>query len=224
MKKQDRAIRTRHALIRSAAELFEQRGYTQARLSEISSGAGVSSGALHFHFPNKTAIADAVEHDAGRILRRAARKAYENQPHPIQILVDVSHVVAQLLRQDVVVRAGFRLNCDDPLRTGSSLRQEWQGCVQQLLARAAGDGSLRGGLPQRDLVMSLVAATTGFEVLGRENDEWLSRRSLTRYWQLLLPALTGAHATLRPAGTDALIGDPAPVLIRQRSAEPSDFH
>ncbi|MFD6492381.1 TetR family transcriptional regulator, partial [Streptomyces sp. NPDC060188] len=51
--KQQRAVRTRDALIRSAAETFESRGYVQAKLAEISSRAGVSAGALHFHFPNK---------------------------------------------------------------------------------------------------------------------------------------------------------------------------
>ncbi|MFB6556126.1 ScbR family autoregulator-binding transcription factor [Streptomyces sp. NPDC056405] len=221
MKKQERAIRTRHALIRSAAELFEQRGYVQARLAEISSGAGVSSGALHFHFPNKTAVADAVESEAGRILRRSARKAYDDQPNALQTLVDVSHVLAHLLRQDVVVRAGFRLNCDNTLRTGLSLRQEWQSCVQQLLAQAADEGSLKPGLPQRDLVMALVAATTGFEILSRENHQWLSRRSLSRYWRLLLPSVAEAHVAVDPEGTDSLIADPAPVLIRCRPSDPA---
>ncbi|CAM5724103.1 TetR family transcriptional regulator OS=Streptomyces microflavus OX=1919 GN=HUT09_00685 PE=4 SV=1 [Streptomyces microflavus] len=50
MTKQVRAARTRQALIRSAAIVFEQHGYGQARLALISSGAGVSTGALHFHF------------------------------------------------------------------------------------------------------------------------------------------------------------------------------
>ncbi|MGW1223275.1 TetR family transcriptional regulator, partial [Streptomyces californicus] len=48
MTKQERAARTRQALIRSAAAVFEQHGYAQARLAQISSGAGVSTGALHF--------------------------------------------------------------------------------------------------------------------------------------------------------------------------------
>lgn len=59
MTKQDRAVRTRLALIRSAAEQFEARGYVRASLAEISAGAGVSSGALHFHFANKAAVAEA---------------------------------------------------------------------------------------------------------------------------------------------------------------------
>ncbi|NEE26311.1 TetR family transcriptional regulator, partial [Streptomyces sp. SID7982] len=60
MTKQERATRTRQALIRSAAVVFEQHGYAQARLVLISSGAGVSTGALHFHFENKAAVAEAV--------------------------------------------------------------------------------------------------------------------------------------------------------------------
>ncbi|MFB7943191.1 TetR family transcriptional regulator, partial [Streptomyces sp. NPDC056049] len=84
MSKQERAARTRYALIRSAAELFEQRGYAQARLAEISAGAGVSSGALHFHFENKAAVAQAVENEASRSLRRAARAAQERNAAALQ--------------------------------------------------------------------------------------------------------------------------------------------
>ncbi len=57
MSKQERAERTRRALIKSAAAVFEEYGYAQARLALISTGAGVSTGALHFHFENKAAVA-----------------------------------------------------------------------------------------------------------------------------------------------------------------------
>lgn len=40
MAKQDRAVRTRNALIESAAELFDRDGYEHASLSTISTQAG----------------------------------------------------------------------------------------------------------------------------------------------------------------------------------------
>ncbi|MFE6134365.1 TetR family transcriptional regulator, partial [Streptomyces sp. NPDC056437] len=61
MKQQERAVRTRRALVHSAAEAFQQHGYVQARLAQISADAGVSPGALHFHFENKAALARAVQ-------------------------------------------------------------------------------------------------------------------------------------------------------------------
>lgn len=71
--KQERAVHTRQSLIRSAAEAFERHGYVRTSLAEISSSAGVSTGALHFHFENKAAIASTVEATAAVLLRRAPR-------------------------------------------------------------------------------------------------------------------------------------------------------
>lgn len=61
MVKQERAARTRETLIRSAAQIFDREGFSVASLTGISSLAGVSNGALHFHFASKAALADAVE-------------------------------------------------------------------------------------------------------------------------------------------------------------------
>ncbi|WP_236242977.1 ScbR family autoregulator-binding transcription factor [Streptomyces sp. CC228A] len=213
MSKQERAERTRRALIKSAAAVFEEYGYAQARLALISTGAGVSTGALHFHFENKAAVAAAVETEASRALRaayrgvrRGARGGRAVSP-ALQALTDASHALAHLLRRDAVTRAGFRLSCDTT-RTGEvDLRREWQQFVQQMLAEAAGEGSLAAGVNRGDMAAAVVAATIGFEVLGRRNQEWLSRYSVTGFWQLLLPRLATPEELERldPAGTDGVI-------------------
>ncbi|WP_121748951.1 ScbR family autoregulator-binding transcription factor [Streptomyces sp. E2N166] len=206
MTKQERAERTRHALIRSAAAVFEQYGYAQARLALIAAGAGVSTGALHFHFENKAAVAAAVEAEASHALRAASRGVYRRKATALQALTDTSHALADLLRRDTVTRAGFRLSGDSTRNGEVDLRRQWQDCVQQLLTEAAGEGSLVSGVPRADMAATIVAATTGFEVLGRRNSEWLSRYSLTGFWQLLLPRLATPEALARldPAGVDSL--------------------
>ncbi|MER5740956.1 ScbR family autoregulator-binding transcription factor [Streptomyces sp. NPDC002262] len=210
MSKQERAARTRDALIRSAAELFERRGYEQARLAEISAGAGVSSGALHFHFESKAAVAQAVENEACRSLRRTARATQAQRTDTLQALVDTSHALARLLRQDVVTRAGYRLNCDAVGRPELNLRQEWQSCVQALLSHAADEGELAEGVSQRDATTVLVAATTGLEVLSRHDGVWLSGASLTGLWRLLLPRIAAARSqrAVDPGGRGLAVGAP----------------
>ncbi|MFJ5832804.1 ScbR family autoregulator-binding transcription factor [Streptomyces sp. NPDC093089] len=209
MTKQERAARTRDALIKSAAGEFDRRGYDLATLSVISSGAGVSPGALHFHFENKAAVAAAVESEAASRLRRAARVTYRRPSNALQNLADTVHALARLLRGDVVVRAGFRLSCADDRRTELNLRQEWQSCVQQRISEAADEGLLASGPGrQLDLARTVVAATVGLEALGRDNDEWLSPRTVTGLWETLLPLLAGpsALADLEPAGTAVPVG------------------
>ncbi|WP_066953295.1 ScbR family autoregulator-binding transcription factor [Streptomyces lushanensis] len=205
--KQERSVLTRKALIRSAAEQFERNGYEKTRLSEVSYGAGVTSGALHFHFHSKPELANAVETAAVRSLYHAAWQGRQAQTSALQTLIDVSHVLARVLHQDVVARAGFRLNCDASERTCLSLRQGWQGCIQQALARAADEEALVEGASPERLARVVMAATTGGEVLARENREWLSRPTITGLWQLVLPQAVAprALAELRLDGTDEVL-------------------
>ncbi|TLS46342.1 TetR/AcrR family transcriptional regulator [Streptomyces montanus] len=70
MAKQERAVRTRNALIESAAELFSKDGFEVVSLSMISARAGVSNGALHFHFASKAALGAAVWEAAAQRLRQ----------------------------------------------------------------------------------------------------------------------------------------------------------
>ncbi|MFD6414028.1 TetR family transcriptional regulator, partial [Nocardia asteroides] len=51
--KQDRAIRTRRNILEAAAKIFEERGYQAATIAEILGAAGVTKGALYFHFSSK---------------------------------------------------------------------------------------------------------------------------------------------------------------------------
>ncbi|MDQ0982744.1 ScbR family autoregulator-binding transcription factor [Streptomyces sp. V2I9] len=203
MTKQERAARTRQALIRSAAAVFEQHGYAQARLVLISSGAGVSTGALHFHFENKAALAQAVVAEASQGLRdlsAAIRRRTDNAP---QALVDMSHALLGRLRDDPVSRAGFRLSCDGDKAAVPDLRLEWHHRVRELLDEAAVAGTLAEGVSREDAAAATVAVTAGFEALGRNDSVWLSPHALTGFWQLLLPRLVTPEtlALMHPAGT-----------------------
>ncbi|MFE3070387.1 ScbR family autoregulator-binding transcription factor [Streptomyces sp. NPDC059247] len=206
MTRQERAALTREALIRAAAAEFERQGYASATLSAISAEAGVSPGALHFHFENKAAVAAAVEHEASALLRRTARSVYGQRSNALQNLTDTSHALARLLREDVVVRAGFRLSCAQNGRTDLNLRQEWHSCVRQRLAEAADEGLLTPDTGrQRDLARTVVAATVGLETLCGDNGAWLSAETVTGLWRALLPLLADPRALtgLDPSGTPA---------------------
>ncbi|THA69997.1 TetR family transcriptional regulator [Streptomyces sp. A0958] len=189
MAKQERALRTREALIKSAAEVFDCEGFGVASLTTISNRAGVSNGALHFHFASKAALAEAVEEAAGRRLDHVTRQATRG-PNALQCLVNATHDLARGLREDVVLRAGFGLSSEQSYAGGQNLRLEWRRWVEGALKRADGEGVLTENLSAQDVMLAVVAATVGFEVLGARDATWLSYRTLTRFWQLLLPRLT----------------------------------
>ncbi|MGW2175854.1 ScbR family autoregulator-binding transcription factor [Streptomyces sp. NPDC001705] len=194
MVKQERALRTRQALIRAGAELFAREGFVAASLSTISGEAGVSNGALHFHFENKRALARAVEDEALVRLRRITAESLKRDGRALPALVDATYELVNRIAEDVVVRAGFGLG-DDPGRGEvASLRREWRYWVEDSVRRAERDGWLTRGVLAADAVTAVVAATVGFEVLGGEDEAWLSQDRVTGFWRLLLPRLTDRHA------------------------------
>ncbi|MFG2991745.1 ScbR family autoregulator-binding transcription factor [Streptomyces sp. NPDC048257] len=218
MVKQERAARTREALVRAAAEVFAEEGFVNASIAVISRRAGVSAGGLHFHFAGKGALAQAVEDRASQALRRitAGRTAPPAAPPGagpgagpggslLQVLVDSTHALMALLARDVVVRAGFALCADSSWSGGVDLRRQWRLWVEEVVAAAAREGHLAPGLVPQDAARGVVAATVGLEVLGAYDREWVAPHTLTRFWTLMLPRLAAQAVldTLLPQGSPA---------------------
>ncbi|MET7289760.1 ScbR family autoregulator-binding transcription factor [Streptomyces sp. NPDC005573] len=207
MTQQERAVRTRRDLINSAADVFNHRGFALASLMEISSRAGVSYGALHFHFKNKRMLGEEVERTAYQLLREIVeRRQLHDHPLPLQLLVDTSHRLAQRVAENSVLRAGFRLGSDATWEGEIDLRQEWCNWVESVLRRSREQGGLASDVVLEDAASTITAAIIGFEVLGRAegntDGSWCSRHATTRFWDLMLPRLasTGAAVAFDTAG------------------------
>ncbi|MFE9932610.1 TetR family transcriptional regulator [Streptomyces sp. NPDC005533] len=203
MAKQERAARTRETLIRAAAEVFAEQGFVTASIAAISRRAGVSAGGLHFHFENKTVLAQAVEDRAAQTLRRATTERWGGvaassamvDGNALQVLVDSSHALLALLAADVVVRAAFLLCADVSRRSAIDLRRQWRLWVEAVTRAAARQGVLADGLSPQDAAGVVVAATVGLEALGARDRDWLAPHALTRFWAVTLPRLA-ADGTL----------------------------
>ncbi|MFI0982637.1 ScbR family autoregulator-binding transcription factor [Streptomyces sp. NPDC021093] len=196
MVRQERAVRTRNSLIRAAAEVFAEEGYVPASLTTISQRAGVSNGALHFHFENKQTLALAVEEEAARALGGITEGATGAEGGVFQELVGATHALMDRLSQDVVVRAGFELG-GDRTRGAGSCRRDWQRWVEEALSRAEREGSLAEGVSPDDAACAIVAVTAGFEVLGARDPGWYTEQRIAGFWELLLPRLAQGQDLLR---------------------------
>lgn len=219
MARQERAVRTRNMLIESAAELFDREGYETASLATISARAGVSNGALHFHFASKTALAGAVWETAAQRLWRITDGGPAREG-ALQLLIDASHALVRGLHQDVVLRAGFNLGAS-PESTGvhADLHRTWQDWVETMCAQARREEALAPDVSAEDTALAVVAAVTGFEALGEEDDQWLSAATLTAFWELLLPRLARDSLLPRLVASGTGSGtDPAPPRLQDERA------
>ncbi|MEV8320933.1 helix-turn-helix domain-containing protein [Streptomyces sp. NPDC059900] len=224
MTKQERAVRTRAALIEAAAELFHRDGFEATSLATVTARAKVSNGALYFHFATKADLADAVAASAAERLARiveadgdgdgdgdtgdggGVRGDGPSQGRELQRLIDVTHAFVRALGGDVVLRAGFDLcGVRERAVVGEDLRDAWREWVQEALVTAGERGELAPGVSARDAAFAVVAGTVGIEVLGAYDEQWLAPDPLTWFWLLLLPGLAAAPGRegLAAAGSGA---------------------
>lgn len=202
MVRQIRAVRTREALIRAAAEVFAEDGYALASLPAISKRAGVSTGALHFHFASKDDLAAEVEATAAERVERLAERCRAACDTSLQSLVDTGSGLLRALADDPVVRAGFRLGADPSRKNGADLLRWWHERVRALVVDAQGAGELEGAVSVDAATAVVVASTVGFGTLGATDRSWLSAGRVAPFWSLLMPCLAASpHRILVPTVT-----------------------
>ncbi|MFD8308464.1 ScbR family autoregulator-binding transcription factor [Streptomyces sp. NPDC059690] len=163
MAKQERAVRTRRAILSAAASVFEERGYQAATVNEILASAGVTKGALYFHFPSKEHLAEGVLHAQDLevpIPERACK---------VQQMVDTVVLHAYRLQTDPMVRAGVRLSLDQQAqgldRSGPFLR--WSDVGAQLLGQAKAQGELLPHVTLTETADVLVGAFAGIQAMSQ---------------------------------------------------------
>lgn len=142
MTKQDRAAVTRAALIEAAAEEFERDGYAGVSLGRVSHAAGLSNGALTFHFRSKADLADAVVDSALAAVQASVGEALSAARTPLDQLSRVVTGITCMLHKNVAVRAAARLELDH-----SAGLKRWSSVWHPLVRRLAEDASRAGELP-----------------------------------------------------------------------------
>lgn len=198
---QERAERTRHRLVQAAATEFSCHGYQGTSLVRISKAAGVTMGALTFHFPAKVDLADAVYADATTAARAAVEHAHASGEAPLQTVVNITHALSRLLREQDTVRAAVRLGRENR-PTKADLSDLWMPRVRGLLHQAHADKELHPHATP-DVVLGLVGALiAAFELLDCPHQvEGSNGPPLSDVWNLLMPAVSAGGHTVHPYST-----------------------
>ncbi|MFF2774210.1 TetR family transcriptional regulator [Streptomyces sp. NPDC058052] len=163
MTKQLRAVRTRQALVSAAASEFDRSGYAGAALNRVCRAAGITMGALTFHFATKDELASAVQVQ-GQVITRAALAGLPAGPAPaLHRAIDVTLELARLLEEEPAVRSASRLSRERP-NENLAWTTSWIGALQDLFGQAYRDGQLHAAVRPEDL-----ATLSRFLVLGAED-------------------------------------------------------
>ncbi|WP_406149319.1 ScbR family autoregulator-binding transcription factor [Streptomyces sp. NBC_01012] len=161
--RQERAERTRSALIHAAAEAFDQVGYHGAGLNSILQKAGITTGAMYFHFKSKQDLARAV------VVEQAAELQWPGEGAGLQQLIDVCQYLAVEMRSNVLFRAGVRLAVEqsEVNLLDYSIYDWWAEQFRAHLTEAREMGQLRPGVDEHAYPPVIVAAYTGTQIMSR---------------------------------------------------------
>lgn len=92
-------------MVEAAARVFAEYGYSSATVSDILKVAGVTKGALYFHFDSKEALARGI-------IEAQVERPLPPQELKVQEWMDQGLLIAYQLPRDPVVRAGAVLSSD----------------------------------------------------------------------------------------------------------------
>ncbi|MFJ7414734.1 ScbR family autoregulator-binding transcription factor [Streptomyces sp. NPDC098077] len=199
--KQERAEQTRRALLHAAAEVFDEYGYAGASITRILKRAGVTAGALYFHFGSKEDLAKAVMNSQpGTLLPLLAAGG-------LQRLIDLTLVWSWQLQRDPLLRAGVRLTNEQASMGGSLTAdpyEEFLGIMTACLHEARDAGELQPGIDPVAVAEFVISACTGMQmysnvVSGRRD---LPERT-QQMWHLLLPGIAVPSVITRAEATPA---------------------
>ncbi|MGP4013539.1 ScbR family autoregulator-binding transcription factor [Streptomyces sp. 4N124] len=198
---QERSEKTRIRLVCAGAELFDRKGYANATLLDIADAAGVTKGALYFHFSSKEDLANAVRQRGQSLVGSVVQRAADGGRSPLQALVDFTHWLARTLHEDAALRAAFRISSEragSRPAPGTGFHETCIAAGRQLLREARAAGELRPGGQDDGPETLIAAALCGIEVLSRCGMAYgeLSAR-IGALWDLMLPRLVPAGAAGR---------------------------
>lgn len=193
MARQERAVRTRHAVIQAAAQVFAERGYAAATIAEILDRAGVTKGALYFHFDSKEALARGV------IEAQISDSQWVPRELKLQEWVDVGMVLAYQIPRDVILLAGIRLSADlQGRRMFGSAWPAWIELSTKLLAEAKERGEVMPHVVPPETAECFLGAWIGTQMFSEAATDWsdLSER-VSILFNHMLPAVATPAALIR---------------------------
>ncbi|WP_425588070.1 TetR family transcriptional regulator [Streptomyces prasinosporus] len=187
-------------MIKAAAEEFDRHGYDATSLSRISAVAGLSIGAVTFHFPSKAQLADAVQEEGRSVTLAALSRLTTDATPPLCLVIDLTLELARLMEKEPSVRSAIRLARERP--NVEAWSDVWLPTVRGLLDRAYADGQLRTDALPADVTLLVEHLTSGAEAylrrrMGADPAFESAVAQLKRVWYLALVGVS-ADETVMP--------------------------
>lgn len=158
-------------------------------MNDIVDAAGVTKGAVYFHFPSKEALAVAIVEEQFAQWPAMVASIVEHSPDALVSIVALTYEVGARFRDDVLITAGVRLSFERGLVNADMPTPfvGWINELQGMFAKARRDGLLRAGVVPAATARALVGGFFGVQHVS----EMLTRRQdletrLDEFWKIFL--------------------------------------
>lgn len=192
--KQERAARTRAAIAVAAAEVFAESGFSGASVARITQRAGLTLGALYFHFESKEALAREI------VRCQPEHVKPRHQARGLQHAVDITMTWARQIIDDPYLLAGARLVMEQDLfmAPAENSHQQWTKVIADVLRVAQRERELRASVDVDSVARLVVNACTGAQMHAHlESGRQDLPRRVREMWSLVLMSVAVPSALKR---------------------------
>jgi TetR/AcrR family transcriptional repressor of nem operon len=172
------SARTRGLLLQAAFREMHRSGYRSADLDAILAAAGVTKGALYYHFDNKEALGYAVVDEIiASNLHQKWVQPLRNAKDPIDVLVRI--IQSESLKREDVQRGCPLLNLSQEMsgldegfrKRTARVYKDWHDAMAEALREGQKRRVVRGDINANETATFLIAAWEGYVVLGKNSQD-----------------------------------------------------
>ena len=199
--------RTRGLLLQAAFQEMYRSGFRSADLDAILAAAGVTKGALYYHFDNKEALGYAVVDEViASNLHQKWVQPLRNANNPIDVLVRI--VQSESLKREDLQRGCPLLNLSQEMsgldegfrKRTARLFRDWHDAMAEALRKGQKRGVVRSDIDANETATFLIAAYEGYVVLAKNSQDARTMQSGQRRVSRHLESLRPARSRRRVAG------------------------
>jgi AcrR family transcriptional regulator len=192
-------------LLRAAFQEIHRSGFRSADLDAILAKAGVTKGALYYHFDNKEALGYAVVDEviASKVHQKWVQPL-RNVENPIDVLVRI--IQSESLKREDVQRGCYLLNLSQEMsgldegfrRRTARVYKDWHDAMAEALREGQKRQMVRSDINANETAAFVIAAWEGYAVLAKNSQDprmlRSGQRSVIRHLESLRPARGRARA------------------------------
>jgi TetR/AcrR family transcriptional regulator, transcriptional repressor for nem operon len=184
--------------LQAAFEEMHRSGFRSADLDAILAAAGVTKGALYYHFDNKEALGYAVVDEviASKVHQKWVQPL-QNAKNPIGVLIRI--LQSESLKREDVQRGCYLLNLSQEMsgldegfrRRTSIIYRDWHDAMAEALREGQKRRVVRSDVNANETATFLLAAWEGYAVLAKNSQDARilesGQRSLSSHLESLRP-------------------------------------